>query len=91
MDSNTFMGLLIFALIALVGFAATVTGLIIKPILNLNKNITKLDLSITNLNKTVNAMENRFDRQQEDIENINKDLRTYEGRISRMEASHQHE
>ena len=91
MDNNTFMGLLIFALIALVGFAATITGLIIKPILNLNKNITKLDLSISNLNKTVNVMENRLDKQQEDIENINKDLRTYEGRISRMEASHQHE
>ena len=77
MDNNTFMGLLIFALIALLGFAATITGLIIRPILNLNK--------------TANVMENRLDKQQEDIENINKDLRNYEGRISRMEASHQHE
>ena len=72
MDNNTFMGLLIFALIALLGFAATITGLIIRPILNLNKNITKLDLSITNLNKTANVMENRLNKQQEDIENHDK-------------------
>lgn len=91
MDSNLFMGLLIFALISLFGLASVITGLIIKPILNLNKNITKLDLSITNLNRTANVMETRLDKQQEDIENINKDLRNQDCRIARMEATQHHE
>ena len=82
MDSNLFMGLLIFALISLFGLASVITGLIVKPILNLNKNITKLDLSITNLNNTANVMENRLDKQQEDIENINRDLRNQDSPAS---------
>lgn len=91
MDSNTFMGFLIFALIALFGLISTLVALIFKPVLSLNKNLTKLDLSIQNLNKTANTMENRLDKNEQDIENINRDLRSYEGRISRMEASHHHE
>lgn len=91
MDNNTFMGLLIFALIALFGFAGTLIGMIFKPILKLNTNLTKVNSSLQDLNDTAKKMENRLDKNEQDIENINRDLRSYEGRISRMEASHHHE
>lgn len=51
MDSNTFMGLLIAALVVLFGLGATITTLIIKPIINLNKSITTLNCSITENNE----------------------------------------
>ena len=49
MDSNTFMGMLITALVVLIGLAGTLTGFIIKPVINLNKNITKLNCTIETL------------------------------------------
>lgn len=91
MDSNTFMGFLIFALIALFGFTATLVALIFKPILKLNSNLTKVNSSLQDLNDTAKKMENRLDKNEQDIDNINRDLRNYEGRISRMEASQHHE
>ncbi len=50
MDSNTFMGLLIAALVVLFGLGATITTLIIKPLINLNRSITTLNCSITETN-----------------------------------------
>ena len=86
MDSTTFMGLLIASLISLFALAGTVTTLIIKPVINLNKTMVKLDASIKDLNKTANGMENRLDKHDQEFENINKDLRTMDGRITRIEA-----
>lgn len=86
MDNNTFMGLLIAAIAVLLTMSVAITTIVIKPVIQLNRNMARLDDSINNLNKTANTMENRLDKQQEDIEDIHKDLRTFEGRISRVEA-----
>lgn len=88
MDQNTFMGLFIAALVTLVGLAGGITAMIIKPVLSLNKNITKLESSIDILNKATQNNAHRIDEQEVHIENINKDLRKFEGRISRMEGAH---
>lgn len=87
MDQNLFMGMLIFALFAILSALGVIIGIFVKPVINLNTNITKLDMSINDLNKTATKMENRLDKQEQDIEDINKNLRTYEGRISSLEAS----
>ena len=86
MDSNTFMGLLIAAIVVLVGLAVGLTTLIVKPIINLNSSITELKVSIQNLNTSVNKVENGLTRHEDEIDNINKDLKDFEGRISRMEG-----
>ena len=51
MDSNQFMGLLIAAIVVLLGIATGIATLIIKPIMNLNKSIVKLNDSIDRLNE----------------------------------------
>ena len=62
MDSNLFMGLLIGALVVLFSLAGVITTLIVKPIINLNRNMVQLDSSIQNLNKTANTMESRLNK-----------------------------
>lgn len=86
MDSNTFMGLLIAALAVLIAMGVGITTLFIKPVIQLNRNMVRLDDSINNLNKTATGMENRLDKHDKDIEGINKDLRNIDTRISRVEA-----
>ena len=86
MDSNLFMGLLIGALVILFGLALTISTLIVKPIIQLNRNMVALDASIKNLNATANVMENRLNKHGEEIDSINRDLRTFEGRVSRLEG-----
>lgn len=86
MDSNTFMGLLIAALAVLITMGVGITTIVLKPVIQLNRTMVRLDDSINNLNKTANTMENRLNKHDEDIEDIHKDLRNFEGRISRVEA-----
>lgn len=86
MDSTQFMGLFIAAIIALLGAAGVVTTIIIKPIIGLNRTMVKLDDSITALNKTANAMENRLDKHDIEIDKLNDNDKNFEGRISRLEA-----
>lgn len=91
MDNNTFMGLLIGALVVLFGLAGTVTGLIIKPIINLNRSIVKLEVSIADLNNSVGSMNARIEKQENTIDDIHKDIRGFEGRISKMEGGKRYE
>lgn len=86
MDNNTFMGLLIAALVVLLGAAGVVTTIVIKPIIGLNRTMVKLDDSITALNKTANAMENRLDKHDIELDKLNDNDKNFEGRISRLEA-----
>ncbi len=86
MDSTQFMGLLIAAIVVLFGLAATVTALIVKPVIGLNRTMVKLDDSLTALNKTANAMENRLDKHDIELDKLNDNDKNFEGRISRLEA-----
>ena len=93
MNNNEFMGYLITAILALLTGAGTITAIIIKPILKLNGKITELDLTIKNLgagpDSRLSKMEQRIQKHGSEIDNINKDLKNYEGRISKMEARKQ--
>lgn len=86
MDSNTFMGLLIAALAVLVAMGVGITTLVIKPVIQLNRTMVKLDDSIKNLNDTAAKMENRLDKHDVCIDKLNENDRNFEGRISRLEA-----
>ena len=87
MDSNMFMGLFISALVVLVGLAGGISTLIIKPVVNLNKSVTKLESSITSLTDATLRNEHKINEQEVHIDNINMDLRSFEGRISKIEGA----
>lgn len=85
MDSNLFMGLLIGALVILFGLAGVITTLIVKPIINLNRNMVQLDSSIQNLNKTANTMENRLNKHSQEIDAIKEEQSNQDKRIYMLE------
>lgn len=78
MDSNTFMGFLIAALVVLLGAASIITTLIVKPLLNLNKNITALNYTITD-------MSSRLKKNDEEIIDLQKGFNQHETRITVLE------
>lgn len=78
MDSNTFMGLLIAALVVLLGAASIITTLIVKPLLNLNKNITALNYTIT-------GMSSKLKKNDEEIIDLQKGFNQHETRITVLE------
>ncbi len=78
MDSNTFMGFLITALVVLLGAASVITALIVKPLLNLNKNITALNYTITD-------MSSRLKKNDEEIIDLQKGFNQHETRITVLE------
>lgn len=59
MDSNTFMGLFIGALVVIVGLAVALTTLVVRPILNLNKTITEINVTIKNVNDDYKNLQER--------------------------------
>ena len=89
MDSNQFMGLLIAAIVVLLGIATGIATLIIKPIMNLNKSIVKLNDSIDRLNednqnlsvrvrehgKEIDDNREHLIRHDKDIEHLKERLR----------------
>lgn len=85
MDNNTFMGLLIGALVILFGLAGTIVAIVIKPIINLNRNMVQLDSSIQNLNKTANTMENRLNKHSQEIDAIKEEQSNQDKRIYMLE------
>ena len=68
MSSNEFMGMLIASIVVLVGLSATLTTLIIKPIINLNKSITKLNHSIDTLNSQQHSLSERVSKHGQEID-----------------------
>lgn len=85
MDSNTFMGMLIVALVVLIGLAGTLTGFIIKPVINLNKNITKLNCTIETLQQNDSDTKNDLKELKEDTTKNTNMLQNHEFRINQLE------
>lgn len=92
MDSNTFMGFLIAALVVLVGLASGLVALIIKPVINLNKTITKLDCTIKTLVDDNSETKHHFDKNDKKIDDLEKtsfkhegELRVHDSRIQALE------
>lgn len=89
MDSNYFMGLLIAAIVVLLGIATGIAALVIRPIINLNRSIVKLNDSIDRLNaenenlsgrvkehgKEIDANREHLIKHDKDIEHLKERLR----------------
>ena len=68
MTNNEFMGLLIGAIVTLLGIATAVVALIVKPLINLNKSITKLNASIDQLNGENTTLRERVSKHGSEID-----------------------
>lgn len=85
MDSNAFMGMLITALVVLIGLAGTLTGFIIKPVINLNKNITKLNCTIETLQQNDSDTKNDLKELKNDTKKNANMIQNHEFRIEQLE------
>lgn len=82
MSEAQFMGMLISALVVLIGLASTIVLLIIRPIINLNKSITKLNASIDKLNgdnvrieSIVNKHTDKLDEHEQQLIRLDCDVK----------------
>lgn len=87
MDSNQFMGLLIIAILALLGGAGVIVAIIIKPVINLNNNIVALRKDISALNDVVNRNEKRIEKHGNEIDELKDNLKDIEVKVSKMEGA----
>lgn len=71
-------------LIGALSLIALVAG-VIKPLFELNKNITLLTVSVDALNKTLLELKGRVDTHGKEIDNINVELADHEARIKMLE------
>ena len=58
---------------------------VLKPILNLNTNITELKVSIDAFKETVNKLDERITKHGEEIDRMKETLVNHEARISSLE------
>lgn len=86
MDEHLFMGLLIASLVVLLTIASLIAGLIVKPLLSLNKNITVLQSSMEHFGESMGRVEDRITKHGQEIDGIRDDLKEHEGRISKIEG-----
>lgn len=75
------MGLLIGALVILFGLATTITSLIIKPVINLNKTITKLDCTIKTLVQDNSEAQQHFTKNDAEIDDLQKTVIAQDGEL----------
>lgn len=68
MTENQFMGLLIGSLATLLAITSVVVTIVIKPIINLNKSITKLNDSIDVLNRDSKNLVDRVAKHGKEID-----------------------
>lgn len=90
MDSNTFIGLFITSLAVIVGLAIS----IITPILKLNKTLTKLNISVDNLNaklekdeREIQLMHEKLDKHDEYLLIDKKRLDNHEVRLEKLDGN----
>lgn len=81
MNSNEFMGMLIIAIIALIGLGTA----IITPILKLNKNITELNVNIKNLNARAEEDRKTISKLDDKIDNVQSTVKDHDVRIVFLE------
>ena len=83
MDQPTFLGLLIGTSVTLLTIATAVASLIVRPIINLNKSITKLDDSIRHILDDNSVIRRRIDKHGEQIDENTLHLAKHDKDIER--------
>lgn len=79
MDSTLFMGLFVGAVLALLAGFGIIAAHIVRPVINLNKSITKLQDSVDALQKNDEDIETSIKEQHVKLEN-------HESRILKLEV-----
>lgn len=74
MDSNTFMGLLIAAIVVLLTGISIIAKVFIGPVISLNKNIVLLQSSIGQLKEKDEEITSKLESQDNKIENMDHRL-----------------
>ena len=71
-------------IMAALGFVGALL-VVLKPILNLNTNITELKMSIDAFKETVAKLDDRITKHGEEIDDMKAQLVNHEARISNLE------
>jgi len=71
-------------IIAFLGFVGALI-VALKPILDLNTNITELKTSIDNFKASVDKLDSRITKHGEEIDKLKETVATHEVRISNLE------
>ena len=71
-------------IMALLGFIAAL-AVVIKPILNLNTNITELKISIDAFKESVDKLDSRITEHGKEIDKIREQIVDHEARIKNLE------
>ena len=71
-------------IMAALGFIGALL-VVLKPILNLNTNITELKVSIDAFKETVNKLDERITKHGKEIDRMKETLVNHEARISQLE------
>lgn len=69
---------------AILGFIAALL-VVLKPILDLNTNITELKVSIDNFRESVNKLDSRITEHGKEIDKIRDQVVDHEARIKNLE------
>lgn len=84
MDQAQFMGLLITSIATLLGIASVIVAIMIKPIINLNKSIQKLNDSIDALNGDNNTLKERVTKHGKEIDENREKLIAHDHEIAHL-------
>lgn len=87
MDSNLFMGLFIGAVLALLGGAAIIANIVVRPVIKLREEIVLLQSSIDNTKDWKDNVDRHLDKHDESIDNINKDITNIRLDLTQCRAS----
>jgi len=71
-------------IMAILGFIAALL-VVLKPILDLNTNITELKVSIDNFRESVNKLDSRITEHGKEIDKIRDQVVDHEARIKNLE------
>lgn len=74
MTNNEFMGLLIGCLATLLSIGSIIVAIVVKPVINLNKSITKLNDSIDHLNSQNTTLEQRITKHGKEIDELENEV-----------------
>lgn len=82
MDTNEFMGMLIFAVVALIGLVTA----IVSPILKLNSSIVELTASMKEVRKNDVKRDTAIQANKEEISDLKFNIREHEHELANHET-----
>ena len=87
MTNNEFMGLLIGCIATLLGIGSIIVAIVVKPIISLNKSITKLNDSIDHLNGQNATLEQRVSKHGKEIDDLGDKVLIHENEIKHIKEN----